>query len=471
MSLRTRLTLLTALSVAAAVVIVSVIAYFTTRDRLLAQVDESLRTRAQEVGHGGDLPHHGPGGPDGGPSQPHDPFAPTDVFFQIIDTSGAIVAQPSTQQTQIPVTSADLAVAARTNGTTMHDATSSGLHLRVITSPGEAGQAVQVARSLAEVDASLSSLQRILFGLSGGGIVLAAVLGLIVAHRSLRPIARLTEATEHVARTQQLDRPIEARGSDELSRLAHSFNAMLQALHESREQQHQLVNDASHELRTPLTSLRTNIDVLIRAKDMSDGEREQIMRDVTFELEELAKLVGELVELASDKRIEPQTFEDVRLDQLAQSVVDRARRRSGLEITLEAAPTLVVGNYNLLDRAAGNLVDNACKWSPSDAAIEVSVAGGVFRVRDHGPGISEQDQPHVFDRFYRSDAARAKPGSGLGLAIVKQIIDAHGGTTWVESAAGGGTIAAFRLSSVPIEVALPSEDAALRQTSRQPGAA
>ena len=128
-------------------------------------------------------------------------------------------------------------------------------------------------------------------------------------------------------------------------------------------------------------------------------------------------------------------------------------RRSGLPIELDAPPTLVVGNYALLERAVSNLIDNACKWSPADTPIEVRVADGRVTVRDHGPGIPEADVAHVFERFYRADTARSTPGSGLGLAIVKQIVEAHGGRALVETAPGGGTLAAFELSAVPVEIA------------------
>jgi two-component system sensor histidine kinase MprB len=115
-------------------------------------------------------------------------------------------------------------------------------------------------------------------------------------------------------------------------------------------------------------------------------------------------------------------------------------------------------------------VDNALKWSPADAAIDVTVADGTFAVRDHGPGISDADRPHLFDRFYRADAARGTPGSGLGLAIVKQIIDAHGGRVWIERAAGSGTIAGFALQPVAIETEQATNIAAGTQPARAPNA-
>ncbi len=470
MSLRTQLAVLTSLLVAAAIVTVSLVAYFAAQGRLRSQIDSSLQVRSDAVGDAPGLPsRNGPdddhgggggGGSGGGGGQvTGDPFANSDTFFQVFNASGAIVRAPSNQQTQIPIGSDDIAVANGQRGRFLHDVTTSdGLHLRVATNPGQNGEAVQVARSLADVDASLSGLRRILLAVGGVGVVFAAVLGFIVAQRTLRPIARLTAATEHVTATQEFDAPIDVRSNDEIGRLAASFNEMLAALHESRMQQRQLVADASHELRTPLTSVRTNIEFLIKADELSADERSDLLRHVRTELEELTKIVGELVDLASEKRPDAASFEDVRLDQLASSVAERAMRRSGQSIQVTAEPTLVVGNYNLLERAAGNLVENAVKWNAPGASIEVTVAGGVFKVRDHGPGIEERDRPHVFDRFYRSDAARGKPGSGLGLAIVKQIVEAHDGRAWVEPAPGGGTVAAFSLQ--PVKFDAPAPDAA-----------
>jgi two-component system sensor histidine kinase MprB len=453
MSLRAQLALFTALLVAAAVVVVSVVAYYAAQDRLISQIDDSLVSRSHMVAGGEGLPRPGPGaGGDRGPGGGRpDPYAQTDTFFQVIDKTGAVLAAPLEQQTKIPVGDSDLAVANGARGAVIHDATSDGVHLRVLASPGQSGEAVLIARSLTEVDASMRDLRNILFGVSGGGVVLAALLGLLVAHRTLRPVASLTAAAEHVASTQDLGAEIDVRRRDELGRLATSFNAMLRALRESRRQQHQLVTDASHELRTPLTSLRTNIEMLARSDDLPDAERAQMLSDATFELEELTKLVGELVDLASDARTEADDFQDVRLDQLAAAVVQRAQRRSGLRIELDATATLVVGSYGLLERATSNLVDNACKWSPPAATIEVHVGDGRLAVRDHGAGIPPEDAAHVFERFYRAETARGTPGSGLGLAIVKQIIEAHGGRSWVEAAQGGGTIAGFELAAVPLE--------------------
>ena len=459
MSLRTQLTLLCALAVAAAVVIVSLVAYFATQDRLLSQIDATLHDRVGPVASAEGLPEPGAGGGDGGRGgEQRDPFANTDTFFQVINQSGAVVAAPQNQQLALPVSDRDRAVAGRTSGAYTHDVTVSGVHLRMLTSPGRDGQAVQVARSLADVEASLRGLRWILIVVSAIGVAVAAVAGLLVARRALRPVAHLTAAAEHVAETQELAAAIDVHGTDEVARLGRSFNAMLAALSASREQQQQLARDASHELRTPLTSLRTNIEILARADDMPPGERKELLRHATLELEELTKLVSELVELAADQRVAAHEFVEIRLDELARAVVDRAARRTGARFDVATSPTLIVGNPTLVERAAGNLLDNAAKWSPPGSSIEVTAENGTFSVRDHGPGIDAADLPHVFDRFYRAQSARSKPGSGLGLAIVRQIAEAHGGHAWVERAAGGGTIAGFALPIVEFGSSEPSAE-------------
>jgi len=234
------------------------------------------------------------------------------------------------------------------------------------------------------------------------------------------------------------------QGSDELSRLAASFNTMLGVLEASLSTQRQLVADASHELRTPLTSIRTNIEVMSRSDGLSIEERRELLKDVIAQLEDLSVLVGDLVELArgSEPKLEP---EDVRLDEVVERAVDVARRRSpGVLFTASLEPTMVRGVPSRLERAVGNLLDNGAKWSPPEQKVEVTLRGGELWVRDHGPGIDEADLPFVFDRFYRSPSARGLPGSGLGLAIVRQVAESHGGRVSAEPAPGGGAL--FRLS-------------------------
>jgi two-component system sensor histidine kinase MprB len=221
---------------------------------------------------------------------------------------------------------------------------------------------------------------------------------------------------------------------------------MLAELERSVTAQRRLVADASHELRTPLTSLRTNIEVLARANGSLDpGERERLLGDVVAQLGELGGLVGNLVDLARDDEPDVGT-EDLRLDELVAGAVQRARRNApGTSFSLDADPCAVRGVADRLERAVGNLLDNAAKWSPPDGEVEVTVRDGAVTVRDHGPGIDAADLPHVFERFYRAPSARGMPGSGLGLAIVSQVIAAHGGSVEAANAAGGGTVVTMRL--------------------------
>jgi two-component system sensor histidine kinase MprB len=273
----------------------------------------------------------------------------------------------------------------------------------------------------------------------------AGVVAWFVSRGAVQPVARLTEAAEHVAATRELEVPITvSRRRDEIGRLAASFNSMLAALASSRAQQRRLVADAGHELRTPLTSLRTNMELLARAPNLPTADRTEVLTDARHELEELSTLVGELLDLAADAP--PEQAVKVRLDEVVGECVERFRRRTGREVALVAEPTPAFGKPGGLARAVGNLLDNAHKWSPPEAAVEVLVGRGRVEVRDHGPGIDPTDLPHVFERFYRSAAARGTPGSGLGLSIVQQVAEEHGGGAFAAATDGGGALVGFEIA-------------------------
>jgi two-component system sensor histidine kinase MprB len=220
------------------------------------------------------------------------------------------------------------------------------------------------------------------------------------------------------------------------------FNEMLAALERSVGAQRRLVADASHELRTPLTAVRTNVDLLREGK-LPEAEARHALDEASVELDALTRLVSDLVELARGEERQLR-LEDIQLDDLVASVVERAQARAPqVRFVTALSPTLVQADPVLLERAVSNLLDNAVKYSPDGAPIEVTVRGGEVVVADHGPGIAEVDLPRVFDRFYRAATARSKPGAGLGLAIVREAAEAHGGTASAESTASG---ARFKLA-------------------------
>jgi two-component system sensor histidine kinase MprB len=196
--------------------------------------------------------------------------------------------------------------------------------------------------------------------------------------------------------------------------------------------------------------VRTNLELLARAPDLPEAERERIVVSVGGQVEELTVLVGDLVDLARPNGSDDgEEFQEVRLDLLVSEVVAGARSHAAdREFTVDAAPCVVSGSPSRLHRAVRNLLDNAVKWSPPGAPIEIAVCDGEVVVRDHGPGIAGEDLPHVFDRFYRASSARGLPGSGLGLAIVRQVAEAHGGTVSAESVSEGGARLRLRLSPI-----------------------
>jgi two-component system sensor histidine kinase MprB len=254
----------------------------------------------------------------------------------------------------------------------------------------------------------------------------------------LRPVQRLTDAVSRIRETGDLTTPIPVQGRDEIGRLGAAFAAMTTDLDASVGAQRRLVADASHELRTPLTSLTVNLALLTENPD--DPQARQLATDALAQAGELNTLVDDLVDLARYGEV-PFHTEDVRLDLVAERIAARAlRRNQNIRIELSTQPTLVHGDPDALERAVANLFENAVKWSPRDGCVSVHVADGSLEVADTGPGIPDADLPFVFDRFYRSPAARAHPGSGLGLAIVRQVAEAHGGTAEALTSEGGARL-------------------------------
>jgi two-component system sensor histidine kinase MprB len=444
MSLRTRLVLSAALAVAVAVTGAAFFVYARTRGELHREVDTTLRQRADSLVRTRDRPAPNP--PQGRPAPANLPppaLGGAGGLTQLVDRSGQVRSDPGT--TQIPVVAGTTAVAAGTEAPFYEDVTVNGTALRVYTTNWSRGVALQVARPLSETDAVVSDMGLALIVTAVAGVLVAAGLGFVVARAALRPVRRLTTAVEDVAATRDLTRRIDAKGNDEVSRLAGSFNAMLVALDESQRAQRRLAADASHELRTPLTSLRTNIEVLVRNDNLDSHDRERLVQDVNAQIVELSALIGGMMEIARGDEPIDDALGEVRLDEVVAGAVEAASFHSpGVRFVTDVTPTVVRGSGGRIELAVGNLLDNAGKWSPNGSRVEVGVRDGEVTVRDHGPGIAPADAPFVFDRFWRAEAAQGTPGSGLGLAIVRQVADQHGADVLVESPPDGGTLMRLR---------------------------
>jgi two-component system sensor histidine kinase MprB len=449
MRLRGKIAIAMAVLTALTAIIVAVSTYVVTDNRVRSEVDQYLNSYAQRFQD-----------PDGrqaaitcsqGPSRrlpqggQRNDESIEGVAFQCIDANGGVVATIGVAS--LPVNGRDEAIASNGRGKQIRTVQVSGDTWRVETVGIAQGGAVQIARDYGETNRVLSALRIWLSLIVVAAAAISALVGWLIARRATKPLVQLTDAAEEVASTGRLDVDVPEAGKDEPGRLARAFATMLAALGQSREQQQQLVQDAGHELRTPLTSLRTNVETLQRYPDLPKETRDSILGDLESETRELGSLVDELVQLATDTW-DDEPEEEVSLAQIAERVVERTRRRTARIVEIDAQPAPMIGRPRELTRAIGNLVDNAAKFSDAPTPVEVIVRPGFVSVRDHGPGIAAEDQPHLFDRFYRAADARSKPGSGLGLAIVDQIVRAHGGTVSVANAPDGGAIFTITFSSL-----------------------
>jgi len=458
--IRSRLALLVAAAVAFAVAAVSVTCWFIVQGKLYDQVNDDLNEMARRPGTVPQLLQRC----TQTPQQNAQNYPGRNDYVQAIKESGDPCVDPNSPGT-IKATDSDknvIKAAKVLQGTIRNGTDEDGETVRVLTlylgvdqNDGK-GVAVQLAVPLKGTQSTLNELALILLLVSGIGVIGAGAAGLAVARAGLRPVDKLTEAVEHVARTEDLSIriPVEEDAEDEVARLSRSFNSMTSSLANSRELQQQLIADAGHELRTPLTSLRTNIELLTRSEEtgrpIPEADRKALLASVKAQMTELASLIGDLQELSRSEGQRGERVQVIALEDTVESALRRARLRGPeLTITADVQPWYVRSEPAALERAVVNILDNAVKFSPEGGSIEVQLTEGVLTVRDHGPGIPADELPHVFDRFWRSPSARALPGSGLGLSIVARTIEQAGGQVTLSHAQGGGTIATVQLPGAP----------------------
>jgi two-component system, OmpR family, sensor histidine kinase MprB len=439
-SLASRVTLLTTLGVGIVVAVLSVGVYFTVRMQLNSSLDDSLTQRAQLAAQSSTLPELT------NAEIPSAALGAADIRIAILFATGNVhITDRADARLFTSLSSSELAVATGHSRSSIRTIVANGERYRVVTVPTTvSGQALVLAQSLEPQEKMLHRLGIVMMLAGLLGVLVAAFAGWGVAANGLRPVRRLTRSVEEVSPNDLSPLPVE--GDDEIARLATAFNGLLSALAASQERQRQLIADAGHELRTPLTSMRTNIDLLTQADlSLEPEQRAELLADVRAQMEELTSLIGDLVELARDEPLPP-VVEAVELHEVVDHAVARVRLRApSVTFAVDSDPWWVVGESPGLERAVTNLLDNAAKWSPADGTVHVSLRDGVLTVDDEGPGIAEDDRPHVFDRFYRSAESRAMPGSGLGLSIVRQTAERHGGSVAAEEAPTGGARLVLRV--------------------------
>ncbi len=465
-SLASRVALLTTMAVGAAIALMALGAFTVMRMELQSSLDESLLNRATKAAESTAL------------SQATAQDVPAWMLGAADVRVIFITAERGLSADNVPsftLGKPELAVVSGQSQSSIRTvADQDGVRYRLATVPAGSGQALVLAQGLESQDRTLRKLGTVMLVSGGLGVLAAALAGWAVATNGLRPVRRLTRSVERNAVTEDLA-PLRVEGDDEIARLATAFNQMLGALAASRDRQRRLVADASHELRTPLTSLRTNLDLLAQADGvdpsgadqagadpsradssaggLSEAARRELLDDVRGQIEELTTLVGDLVMLARDEQVEASIFA-LDVAEVAERAVTRVRRRApGVDFDVRLEPWPAQGDASGLERAITNLLDNAAKWSPTGGTITVRLDAGVLTVDDQGPGIAAADQPHVFERFWRSDESRSMPGSGLGLAIVQQVVTQHAGSVVIGEAPGGGTRMSLSIpgaASVPV---------------------
>jgi two-component system, OmpR family, sensor histidine kinase MprB len=449
-TLRNRVSVAAAVGVLVVVAAVSSVLYLSYAASLHSRVDADLVDAAQQASsilRSVQQPRSG--------STPDlsKPVTVGSVQVQLFLKPPVAVGQPTPFG---PFDSRDVAVAHGAQPAYFANARDGGQQFRVYTAPmpGVLRGLVRTSRAANADDAALRNAALLLAGLTVGAGAATYGVARLSAGRILRPIGQLTAAAEHVTATRDLTARLGATGSrDEVGRLGASFDTMLAALHDSVSAQRQLVADASHELRTPLTSLTTNLDLLEDGAGLADPQAPSLVRAAREQAGELDQLVTDLLDLARYGESTPHR-ETVRLDLLTSEAVHRVRQRvPHAAVDADLHPCLVHVDPAGVDHAICNLIDNALKWNRPDGVVQVVVDDGRVSVTDQGPGIPDEDLPHIFERFYRAPAARGMPGAGLGLAIVARVAQANDAAADVRTAPDGSTFTlAFPPHPRPAEV-------------------
>lgn len=452
MSLRLRLTMLSGLITGGSVLLFATAFYFILQTNLLREVDQQLRERADIVTRAlvaGDVEI------DAEtkllPTTPIVEFATPEIYVELISPDGQVrAASDNLANDRLPTTST-LLETARSNQPVMgnvHTERGDLLRIRItsIQTGQYAGDILVVAESLVPTQRILTQTRVLLLLCGILAFVLAVTGTALVTERSLAPINRLIRTAATVATTGDYHKrvPVSQR-QDEIGQLARTLNELIATVERTIGQQRQFIADTSHELRSPLTVILANLNLLRR--DLEEDERDLSISEATTEAQRMRRLVNDLLMLARADAAQVIAQAPVQLDQLVtETAAIVARQTTGHTIHAQVEEAITVqGDYERLTQLLRNLLENAINHTPPDTQIDVRLRRAdtvaQISVSDDGPGIAAEHLPHIWNRFYRADKARARTmgGSGLGLPIVKYIAEAHGGNVNVVSAEGKNT--------------------------------
>ncbi|MEU3518328.1 HAMP domain-containing sensor histidine kinase [Streptomyces sp. NPDC006654] len=379
------------------------------------------------------------------------PPGPSGSLQQVLDAHGRVLTSSDSLSHQPLLTPAELR--AVTRGATVRRDVGSllpitpgtlRLQAKRVTADRETRIVIAAVRR-GHRDEALRELLAQLAVASGLTLIAASYVGYRTARAALRPVERYRTAAATLADgAQNLRLDVPADHDDEITRLGHTLNHMLDRLEEAAERERRFVADASHELRTPLSLLRAEVDVALH-RPRSAGELTETLRSVDAEVQRLIDLSNALLDLEELGSTQNITRAPVELTDLVDAAVAphlRTAVLSGRTVTVDAARVTVDVDARWLRPAIGNLLDNALRHGQGAVHLTATVHDSRLRlcVTDEGPGFSPEFLPRAFDRFARAEASRTSEGSGLGLAFVHAVAAAHGGAAHAENTRHGASV-------------------------------
>ena len=459
MSIRLRLALWYTAVLGVVLIVFSLLLYVVMERHLVGEGDETISSRAQHIAGTVRVEFAALPALQRVELPPIDAFESPGIYVQVVQTDGTIVAHSDNLGGQALPGNEEAFAIAEAGAGAFYSAAIGEDQLRIYVRPlvvdGRVVGFIQVGRSHNQAYATLSRLRLGLFGVGAVSLLLAGVFAWGVARGALRPIATITQTARAIALSKGFSRRLEETGSrDELGQLGVTFNEMLTSLEEAYAAQQRFIADASHELRSPLTTIRSNLELLQRHRDDLDAEeRNGALETATDEADRMARLVANLLSLARADAGQKLHMRPVELDRLLVDVYGQTRLLAKkVKLTIKDIDEVsLMGDPDQLKQLMLILVDNAIRYTPSGGEVTLSLnrysGTATLEVADTGIGISAEDLPHVFERFYRADKSRTRSasGTGLGLAIAKWIVEQHGGEISVKSSPGVGTTFAIRL--------------------------